>query len=126
MAFSVLITNVDDHLRNHGFLHVRRGQWRLSPAFDINPFPERQRELKTWVSEDTGPEASVEALMSATAYFRIKRERATEILRGVDEAVSGWRRAARSLGMTKGDLDAFEPAFEHPEREAARRAIARA
>ena len=126
MAFSILITNVDDHLRNHGFLHVRRGQWRLSPAFDVNPFPERQRELKTWVSEETGPEATVDALMSVIAYFRIKPERARRILGEVDEAVGGWRRTARILGMTKADLEAFEPAFEHEEREAARRVIAEA
>lgn len=47
LAFSILITNVDDHLLNHGFLHVARGQWRLSPAFDLNPSPGRARELKT-------------------------------------------------------------------------------
>ena len=45
MAFSVLITNLDDHLHNHGFLHASRGQWRLAPAFDLNPFPDRVREL---------------------------------------------------------------------------------
>jgi len=39
IAFSILITNVDDHLRNHGFLHVDREFWRLSPAFDINRHP---------------------------------------------------------------------------------------
>jgi len=50
IAFSILITNVDDHLRNHGFLHVDREFWRLSPAFDINPSPDRVRELKTWIA----------------------------------------------------------------------------
>jgi serine/threonine-protein kinase HipA len=35
---------VDDHLRNHGFLHEHRALWRLSPAFDINPLPEREQE----------------------------------------------------------------------------------
>ena len=68
IAFSILITNVDDHLRNHGFLHVDRGQWRLAPAFDVNPFPERARELKTWVLEDAGPEATIEALMSVSVF----------------------------------------------------------
>ena len=61
IAFSILITNVDDHLRNHGFLHVDLGQWRLAPGSDINPFPDRVHELKTWVSEDPGPEAAIEA-----------------------------------------------------------------
>jgi serine/threonine-protein kinase HipA len=41
IAFSVLITNIADHLLNHGFLHEARGLWRLAPAFDLNPSPER-------------------------------------------------------------------------------------
>ncbi len=121
MAFSILITNVDDHLLNHGFLHFDHGQWRLSPAFDINPFPERQRELKTWVSEDTGPGATIEALMSVTAYFGIATPRAREILEAVETAVAGWRGEARALGMTDAELDQFADAFEHAERAAARR-----
>jgi serine/threonine-protein kinase HipA len=121
IAFSILITNVDDHLRNHGFLHVDRGQWRLAPAFDVNPFPDRVRELKTWVSEDTGPEATIEALMSVIPYFRISAPRAREILRDVEHAVSRWRPVGRSLGMTTQELDDFAEAFEHVERSAARR-----
>lgn len=121
MAFSVLITNVDDHLRNHGFLHFDRGQWRLSPAFDINPFPERLRELKTWVSEDTGSEATIEALMSVTPYFGIATPRAREILKAVETAVAGWRDEGHALGMTSDEIDQFADAFEHAERAAARR-----
>lgn len=121
IAFSILITNVDDHLRNHGFLHVDRGQWRLAPAFDVNPFPERARELKTWVSEDTGPEATIEALMSVLPYFRIAAPRAREILGVVERAVSQWRAVGRGLGMSPSELDQFADAFEHGERDAARR-----
>jgi serine/threonine-protein kinase HipA len=121
MAFSVLITNVDDHLRNHGFLHASRGQWRLAPAFDLNPFPDRVRELKTWISEDTGPEATVDALLSVIAYFRIPRARANKILGRIEGAVSQWRQTGLALGMTKQELVQFADAFEHAEREAARR-----
>jgi serine/threonine-protein kinase HipA len=122
IAFSILITNVDDHLRNHGFLHVDRGQWRLAPAFDVNPFPERARELKTWVSEDTGPEATIEALMSVLPYFRIAVPRALEILEAVERAVSQWRAVGRGLGMNSSELDQFADAFEHRQRAAARTA----
>lgn len=120
IAFSILISNVDDHLHNHGFLHTGHGQWRLAPAFDLNPFPDRVRELKTWISEDTGPEASIEALMSVIAYFRIPLNRARAILNEVDRAVAGWRRQGKALGMTVKELDAFADAFEHTERRAAR------
>ena len=117
VAFSIAITNVDDHLHNHGFLHVDRGRWRLAPAFDLNPFPERVRELKTWISADTGPEASVEALRSVAPYFRIGLRRADQILDDVERAVATWRKLGRSLGMTAGDLDGFADAFEHAERQ---------
>ncbi len=120
IAFSILITNVDDHLHNHGFLHVDRGQWRLSPAFDVNPFPERVRELKTWITEEAGPEATVEALMSALPYFRIPTSRAREILQRVSHAVSEWRSVGRGLGMSTQELDQFADAFEHEEIAAAR------
>ncbi len=123
IAFSILVTNVDDHLLNHGFLHVESGKWRLAPAFDINPFPERVRELKTWISEEAGPSASIEALLSAAPYFRISQSRAKEILAATERAVASWRELGRALGMTPRDLEHFSSAFEHPEREAARRAI---
>jgi len=125
VAFSILITNVDDHLLNHGFLHVSRGQWRLAPAFDINPFPDRVRELKTWISEETGPEATIDALMSVIAYFRLSRERARTILAEVEGAVAAWRTEGRALGMTPGELDMFRDAFEHDERRAAQAELAR-
>jgi len=120
IALSILITNTDDHLRNHGFLHVDRGQWRLAPAFDVNPSPDRVRELKTWVSEDTGPEATIEALMSALPYFRISVPRARQMLATVERVVSRWRSMGRSLGMSAEELDQFTGAFEHEERAAAR------
>ncbi len=123
IAFSILVTNVDDHLRNHGFLHVERGQWRLAPAFDVNPFPDRLRELKTWVSEEAGPEATIEALMSVTPYFRIATPQARKILGRVEKAVARWQSEGRALGMSGGELDQFADAFEHAERPAARRAI---
>jgi serine/threonine-protein kinase HipA len=123
MAYFVLITNVDDHLHNHGFLHVGAGQWRLAPAFDVNPFPERLRELKTWISEDTGPEATVESLLSVLPHFQISRQRANQILRRMDRALSQWRDTGLALGMTKRELDQFADAFEHSERGAARAAV---
>jgi len=59
LVFNHLIANVDDHLQNIGFLHTGHNQWTLSPAFDLNPFPDKDRESKTWLSEDTGPVISV-------------------------------------------------------------------
>jgi serine/threonine-protein kinase HipA len=123
IAFSILITNVDDHLRNHGFLHVDREFWRLSPAFDINPSPERLRELKTWISEDAGPDMTIDALMSVIAYFLITARRAKEILRDVAHAVDGWRKIGKRIGMSDEELEPFADAFEHTQRNAARKLL---
>lgn len=123
IAFSILINNVDDHLHNHGFLHVQHGQWTLAPAFDVNPFPERARELKTWISEESGPEASIAGLMAVAAYFRLERAAAIAILADVERAVGRWRAVGRSTGMDDRELDQFADAFEHRERQAARSLI---
>ena len=123
IAFSVLITNVDDHLRNHGFLHEDREFWRLSPAFDINPSPERVRELKTWISEDVGPDMTIDALLSVIAYFRITNARAKEILSEVAHSVESWRTTGRNIGMSDEELEPFVDAFEHAERNAAKKLI---
>lgn len=123
MAFSILINNVDDHLHNHGFLHVVGALWRLSPAFDINPFPDRVPELKTWISEETGPEASITALMSTTRYFGLSASRAAQILRDVENAVGTWRHEASRLGFTYDEIESFADAFENDERAVARRAM---
>ena len=120
VAFSILISNLDDHLLNHGFLHVGHGQWRLSPAFDLNPFPDRVRELKTWISPDTGPEATIEALHSIAPYFKISKARGRDIVREVEREVARRREVGQALGMTNAELEPFVPAFEHAEREAAR------
>ncbi len=124
IVFSVLISNVDDHLNNHGFLHQGNG-WRLSPAFDMNPAPGKERNLKTWITQDTGPAATIEAAMSAIKPFGISLARARQILAKVDAAVGQWKDQAAKLGMTTSDIRTFANAFEHPERQVAREEIAR-
>ncbi|WP_245754373.1 type II toxin-antitoxin system HipA family toxin [Candidatus Accumulibacter aalborgensis] len=127
IVFNMLITNVDDHLHNHGFLHVGHGQWQLAPAFDLNPFPDKERELKTWLTEESGPTGSVDDALAAAPYFHLQPDTALRILGEVVRAVSQWREVAKSPGvdMTSQEVDAFEPAFEHEELRLARRRLSR-
>jgi serine/threonine-protein kinase HipA len=119
IAFSILISNTDDHLRNHGFLHERAESWALSPAFDLNPNPQPgPKELSTAIDfSDT--HASVDTLMGAAGSFRLNVKQATEVLAQVNRAVGGWRLVAASHGLNQTDIDAMEPAFEHDERKRA-------
>ena len=123
VVFNMLINNVDDHLRNHGFLHEGGGRWRLSPAFDINPFPDKARELKTWLTEDSGPTARIAEAMEAAPYFSLTKAEACLILAKVVRSVKQWRKvsAIPDIGMTGTEQNAFESAFEHEGlQEAAR------
>ncbi len=119
MAFSILISNTDDHLRNHGFLHERGESWTLSPAFDINPDPDPgPKDLSTAI-DFTDTRASVNTLMSVAAYFRLDASDALEVLTKVTRAVARWRQVAKSHGLQQQDLGVMAPAFEHAESERA-------
>ena len=117
MVLNVLISNADDHLGNHGFLYDERGQWRLSPAFDLNPFPDTPCTLRTAISPKTGPVASIEACLSEARAFDLKQEEATNIVAEIGATVSRWRQFALSpaIGMTDREADRFAAAFEHNE-----------
>lgn len=125
MAFNLLITNVDDHLQNHGFLHVEHGLWRLAPAFDINPFPDKDRESKTWLSEDTGPITDIRMLLAHSTYFSLSADQALATLAEVYRAVSTWREVACSpaVGLAAKELDDFAPAFEHAQARATKKLL---
>ena len=124
VAFTILVSNTDDHLRNHGFTHAGNGQWALSPLFDVNPSPERDRRLKTTIMDGGGDEASIEALLKAAPVFRLASKEADAIVSGMAATVARcWRAEAAKAGMTRREADAYEEAFAH--REAAT-ALARA
>ncbi len=112
IVFSVMIGNLDDHLRNHGFLYAGNDQWRLSPAYDLNPTPryKKARELTTWISEE-GPDADLELAYRAAPYFALKPDTAKSILAEVALAVKSWHEIALRLGMSKADMDIYETAI---------------
>ncbi|HTX86406.1 MAG TPA: type II toxin-antitoxin system HipA family toxin [Streptosporangiaceae bacterium] len=119
IAFSILISNTDDHLRNHGFLHQRGESWALSPAFDLNPNPDSgAKHLSTRIDFDS-TRARVETLMAVAPYFRLDGEEALETLAQVVRAAEGWRKVAASYGLQPRDIEAMEPAFEHAETKLA-------
>lgn len=113
IVFGVMIGNLDDHLRNHGFLYAGDGKWRLSPAYDLNPVPleEKVRELETWISEE-GPEASIDLSRRAAPYFAVKDNQAVQIIGEVSRATARWRDVARKLKMSATDIAMYASAFD--------------
>ncbi len=122
LVFSLLASNHDDHLRNHGFLMREPGRWALSPAYDLNPVPEIDRALtpKTAITESQ-ENPSIDAAIAAAARFGLRSVEARAILGEVRAAVSAWRNTGRSLQLKARTLDAYATAFEHPLMDEARR-----
>lgn len=118
IVFSVLISNTDDHLRNHGFLYSGPKGWRLSPAYDLNPVPAdiRPRVLSTTIDEADGT-CSVDLLLSVAEYFEVPSKSAKTIIKKVAKAVSNWRREAAALGIAKHEIERMASAFEHADLE---------
>jgi len=118
VAFTVLASNTDDHLRNHGFLRTSSDGWSLAPAFDLNPNPEGPTELSTAIAFDD-PIASIEVLVGVAEYFRLDVGKCQSILSEVLAATSAWRQQARRVGLGPQAIEDMDLAFDHEQRRLA-------
>jgi len=116
IVFSILVSNTDDHMRNHGFLHERYKGWRLSPVYDVNPTPIdiKPRILSTAIDFDDGT-ASLELALSVIDEFRITSKRAKEVIREVGTVTARWREEALKHGLPTREVDRMSSAFEHDD-----------
>ena len=122
IVLSVLISNTDDHLRNHGFLYESPDGWRLAPAYDLNPVPTdlKPRVLTTAIDVDDAT-ASLELALSVADYFELSGDQARATAADVGAAVSTWRKEASALGLSNSEIERMASAFEHEDLEAALR-----
>ena len=120
IVFSILISNTDDHLRNHGFLWAGPAGWRLSPAYDLNPVPTdiKPRVLSTAIDLDDRT-ASLKLALEVAGYFELGEAEAHQIAGQVGHAVATWRKQAAKLGLTPAAIDRMASAFEHEDLQAA-------
>lgn len=119
IVFSILISNSDDHLRNHGFLYETTG-WRLSPAYDLNPVPVdiKPRILTTAIDEADGT-ASLDLAFEVAPHFGVKPDKAKIIVQEVGAAVARWRETAAATGLAAKEIERMATAFEHEEQRTA-------
>jgi serine/threonine-protein kinase HipA len=120
IVFSILISNTDDHLRNHGFLWEGPSGWRLSPAYDLNAVPAdiKPRVLTTAIDLDDGT-ASLTLAFQVANYFDLSQGEANRIAGQVGQAVATWRKQAAKLAITAAEIDRMASAFEHEDLKAA-------
>jgi serine/threonine-protein kinase HipA len=121
MVFNILISNTDDHMRNHGFLYKGQSGWRLSLAYDLNPMPVdlKPRILATAINEDDAT-ASLSLAMEVAEYFDLNAAQAKSIAKEVGKSVSEWRDEALGHGIKKAEIERMGSAFEHEDLRLAR------
>lgn len=109
MAFSLLVSNTDDHLRNHGFI-AENGRWRLSPAYDLNANLKRPQSLS--LELDAGvPIEGIDMLVEAAEYFRLGKKDANAQLERIRSAVAKWRNVAARLGIPRREQEEMSLCF---------------
>lgn len=112
IVFSILISNTDDHLRNHGFLYVNETGWKLSPLYDVNPSNDNKKILSTNITEYDNTQ-SLELALETCENFRLKLKDAKDIITQMKQQVSNWKTVAKKLGLDKYEIEKMEIAFKN-------------
>ncbi len=124
VVFNILVSNTDDHLRNHAFLLEGTHGWRLSPAYDLNPVPIDIRPRVHALAIDVDdPMAGMQGALDTAPYYGVTSEIATRILRDVVLAVASWRSIAQRLDVSESEIERMKSAFEHDDFDLARTLI---
>lgn len=120
LVFTILVSNKDDHLKNHGFLYVGSGRWRLSPVFDVNPAPDRNPHLETAILEGGTHDRSIRLALEACEFFEITQADARGMIRETARRIAGeWRDALRHVGVSGALARDYEAAFINEQTELA-------
>lgn len=109
IVFNILVSNTDDHLRNHGFILVPGKGWRLSQAYDMNPVADAHG-LKLNVSEADNA-LDLDLARSVARYFRIKKGEANEIIAKFQAVVAQWPEIAGRLQIPRREQERLASAF---------------
>jgi serine/threonine-protein kinase HipA len=115
MVFNILVSNDDDHLRNHGFLlDPRLGGWRLSPLYDVMPRPgiAKERTLHLGVGPQ-GRAATLDNALAAHAAFTLSERDAAAAIDDVWRIVRQWRMHFESFDVEAGEIERIASAFRH-------------
>ena len=116
MVFNILVSNDDDHLRNHAFLYDPAGHgWRLSPLYDVVPRPQQAQERLQHLA--VGPHGRLATLSNALAgagRFGLLPPKAAQVIDRLAQVVRGWRGTFEQLGVPPPLCNVLASAFRRP------------
>lgn len=108
MLFNIMVSNCDDHLRNHGFILETTG-WRLSPAYDINPtLYATGLHLNI---DDVSNALSIELAFEVAEYFQLNANQAEAIYQRLLSVVSNWESFAQQAGISREERSLMRDCF---------------
>ena len=116
MVFNILVTNDDDHLRNHAFVWQPKSRgWALSPLYDVLPKPQiaMTRHLYLGVGRE-GRLATIPNALSNAALFGLLHGKAEEVVDRIATKLREWRVYFEQLGVTSKDVELVSTAMRHP------------
>lgn len=108
LVFNILVSNTDDHLRNHGFILLENG-WRLSPAYDMNP-NEMGTGLTLNISLNSN-ELDISLALETAHFYQLKNSVSENILFEMKREISKWRNVAKQFGISYGEMELTKRAF---------------
>ncbi len=111
IVFNILVSNTDDHLRNHGFI-MEEGGWRLAPAYDVNPNPDKATHA---LAIDARNPSSDLALARDTApHYELTPQEAEGIIGEATKVVGSWAARARALEISRSEIEGLARTFKVP------------
>ena len=116
VCFNALISNVDDHPRNHAVI-AKDTNWKLSPAYDLTPsvsISQMHRDLAMDCG-NRGRFASAKNILSQHARFLLKKDEAEKIVSDMKDRVDAtWYATVRACGVSEKDAQRIQNAFVYP------------
>jgi serine/threonine-protein kinase HipA len=113
MCFNALISNIDDHPRNHAVI-AKDNNWKLSPAYDLTPAPVIAQQRRDLAMEcgDVGRYANAKNILSQRARFLLDEDEAAKIVADMKEQVAAiWYDTVRASGVSENDAEIIRGAF---------------
>lgn len=111
IAFSIAVSNHDDHLRNHGFV-LNGSNWQLSPLYDVNPSLDNLVYMSININLDSSL-SSFSVLLETADFYQLTDLEARQIIKNTKEIVSNnWERLAKQNAISSWQINKMRPCFE--------------
>ena len=111
IVFNILVSNTDDHLRNHGFI-MEEGGWRLAPAYDVNPNPDKDTHALR--IDARNPSSDLALARDTAPLYGLTPQEVDRIIRAVSKVVGSWAARARELGIPRSEIEGMVRVFKVP------------